>query len=96
LTEDAPLLSSIDSDALVEPRGYAHAEPEAVLGEIRAARTTTLEILARVTHAELSRRGSFEGYGPVSVRALAHYLCSHDQQHLAGVQWLLGQIASHT
>jgi hypothetical protein len=21
-----------------------------------------------------------------------HYLCSHDQQHLAGMQWLLGQI----
>jgi hypothetical protein len=23
---------------------------------------------------------------------LVHYLCSHDQQHLAGLQWLLGQI----
>jgi hypothetical protein len=21
-----------------------------------------------------------------------HYLCSHDQQHLAGLQWLLGKI----
>jgi hypothetical protein len=21
-----------------------------------------------------------------------HYLCSHDQQHLAGLQWLLGRI----
>ncbi|ONO51272.1 damage-inducible protein DinB, partial [Burkholderia cenocepacia] len=23
---------------------------------------------------------------------LVHYLCSHDQQHLAGMQWLLGKI----
>jgi hypothetical protein len=21
-----------------------------------------------------------------------HYLCSHDQQHLSGLQWLLGKI----
>ena len=34
----------------------------------------------------------FEGYGPVTLRALVHYLCSHDQQHLAGLQWLLGKI----
>jgi hypothetical protein len=26
------------------------------------------------------------------VRGLMHYLCSHDQQHLAGLQWLLGKI----
>ena len=28
----------------------------------------------------------FEGYGPVTLAALVHYLCSHDQQHLAGLQ----------
>jgi hypothetical protein len=22
-----------------------------------------------------------------------HFLCSHDQQHLAGLQWLLGKLA---
>jgi hypothetical protein len=26
------------------------------------------------------------------LRALVHYLCSHDQQHLAGLQWLLGKV----
>jgi hypothetical protein len=28
----------------------------------------------------------------VTLRALVHYLCSHDQQHLAGLQWLLGKL----
>jgi hypothetical protein len=28
----------------------------------------------------------------LTLRSLVHYLCSHDQQHLAGLQWLLGQI----
>ena len=31
---------------------------------------------------------------PVTLRGLAHYLCSHDQQHLSGLQWLLGKIES--
>jgi hypothetical protein len=25
------------------------------------------------------------------LRSLIHYLCSHDQQHLAGLHWLLGK-----
>ena len=28
------------------------------------------------------------------IGSLAHYLCSHDQQHLAGLQWLLGKLAA--
>ena len=28
---------------------------------------------------------------PRRCAALVHYLCSHDQQHLAGLQWLLGK-----
>ena len=43
---------------------------------------------------ELSRPAVFEGYGPVTVQSLVHYLCSHDQQHLSGLQWLLGKIAA--
>lgn len=94
LNEESPSLVSIDSEALVGPRGYADADPAAVVDAIRAARATTVAILERLGPAELARAGRFEGYGAVTVRGLAHYLCSHDQQHLAGVQWLLGQRAS--
>ena len=41
-----------------------------------------------------ARTGVLEGYGPLTLRSLVHYLCSHDQQHLAGLQWLLGKIAA--
>jgi hypothetical protein len=41
------------------------------------------------------RTAVFEDYGPVTMRSLVHYLCSHDQQHLAGLQWLLGKIEAH-
>lgn len=45
-----------------------------------------------VAPEQCDRTAVFEGYGPLSLRSLVHYLCSHDQQYLAGLQWLLGKI----
>jgi len=42
-----------------------------------------------------ARTGVLEGYGPLTLRSLVHYLCSHDQQHLAGLQWLLARSQPH-
>ena len=63
-----------------------------MLATIRSARTETLATIAGLTPQELSRTGEFGSYGTLTLRALIHYLCSHDQQHLAGLQWLLGKI----
>lgn len=93
LNEDTPLLASIDTDALAAERNYGSADAAAVLAAFRAAREQTMQILERVDAAAWDRRAEFEGYGPVTLRGLVHYLCSHDQQHLAGLQWLLGKIA---
>ena len=43
---------------------------------------------------QLAREGFFAEYGPLTLRGLVHYLRSHDQQHLAGIHWLAGKIAS--
>jgi hypothetical protein len=94
LTEDAPTLASIDTDALVGERRYSEDDPRAVLAAIRAARSATIETVAALRADQLARTGTFEGYGRLTVKALIHYLCSHDQQHLAGLEWLLGQIDS--
>lgn len=90
LTENEPLLESIDGYALVECRQYDQTEIATALDAFEAAREKTMRILDRVDSTALARRGMFEGYGPVTVRGLIHFLCSHDQQHLAGIQWLLG------
>ena len=91
LHEDQPLLPSIDSEVLAKQRNYGAADPACVLAEFRGARAITVGLLRGLDDRQLERRATFEGYGPVSLRALVHYLCSHDQQHLAGLQWLLGQ-----
>jgi len=50
-----------------------------------------MEMISGLSDAQLARTAVFEGYGPLTLRSLIHYLCSHDQQHLAGLQWVLGK-----
>jgi hypothetical protein len=92
LSESNPALPSLDTYALARERGYARADAAGALAAFRAARRRTIECIAALDAAQLERRAVFEGYGPVTVRGLIHYLCSHDQQHLAGLQWLLGKM----
>lgn len=90
--ENHPFLPGVDGDALAIERAYANADASAVFAAFRAAREQTLDFIARLTPQQLDRTAEFEDYGVVTVRSLAHYLCSHDQQHLAGLQWLLGKM----
>ena len=92
LDEQLPLLPSIDSEAAARERDYGAADTARIFADFRAARLHTMSLLRDLDDARLDRRATFEGYGPVSLRALVHYLCSHDQQHLAGLQWLLGKV----
>ena len=92
LDEDSPLLPSIDSEEVARTRDYGRADASQVFAEFRAARAKTLGLLRALDYSKLSRPAVFEGYGPVTLRGLVHYLCSHDQQHLSGLQWLLGKI----
>lgn len=92
LYEDAPLLADIDSEAITPARNYAARDVEAAFAGFARARADTLALLAGLDDAQLARTAVFEGYGPTTLRGLVHFLCSHDQQHLAGLQWLAGQI----
>ena len=94
LTETNPLLPSLDTYELAKARNYGSANAAEALATFRAARRKTLDRIANLDASALERRAVFEGYGWVTVRGLIHYLCSHDQQHLAGLQWLLGKMES--
>lgn len=94
LVEDHPRLASIDSEAVARERHYADADVAAVFADFRRARAQTLALLAEVTPGQWRRTAYFEGYGPLTLAGLVHYLCSHDQQHLAGLQWLAGKISA--
>lgn len=92
LTENNPTLGSIDTDALVRERQYRSSNAEVVLAQFTLARAQSIVLLNGLRAEQLDRTATFEGYGVVTVRSLVHYLCSHDQQHLSGLQWLLGKL----
>ena len=94
LAEDNPSLVSIDGDELAKERRYDAADVEDALAAFRSARAATVARLRSLDEVVLGREGFFAEYGPLTLRGLVHYLRSHDQQHLAGIHWLAGKIAS--
>jgi hypothetical protein len=92
LNELNPTLVSIDSEALAEERSYATSSASEAFAVFRAARAKTVRLISGLSPEQFMRAAVFEGYGSLTLRSLTHYLCSHDQQHLAGLQWLLGKI----
>jgi hypothetical protein len=94
LTEHNPHLATIDGSALARQRAYLEADADKVLAGFRTARLETVDLLTSVGDAQWERHAIFEDYGALTLRSLVHFLCSHDQQHLAGLQWLLGKIAA--
>ncbi|MET0552436.1 MAG: DinB family protein, partial [Vicinamibacteria bacterium] len=81
IEEERPSLVSIDGYELARERRYDEADLEEALAGFRAARGRTLDTLRGLTDAQLDRAGDFAEYGALTLRALLHYLRSHDQQH---------------
>ena len=92
LNEVNPTLAALDSKALAEMRSYATSSATEAFAAFRVARAKTVRLISGLSPEQFMRTAVFEDYGPSSLRSLVHYLCSHDQQHLAGLQWLLGKI----
>lgn len=94
--ESNPFLPSLDTDGLVIERDYARQDATVVLAEFRQARLETIQWLQTLSDEAWDRPAHFEGYGSVTLRALVYFLSSHDQQHLSGLQWLMGKLASRS
>ncbi|HVT03762.1 MAG TPA: DinB family protein [Thermoanaerobaculia bacterium] len=95
LEEENPDLVSLDSYALAAERKVDEAtDIEDAYRSFRAAREMTLGMIGKLTGKDLRRTGTFAEYGAITLHGLLHFLCSHDQQHLACLHWLLGKITS--
>lgn len=89
----AGTMDPITLAALARERVYATADTAIVFAEFRKARARTIELLGQLSPQQFQRAAEFEGHR-VTLRGLVHNLCSHDQQHLAGMQWLLARMAA--
>jgi hypothetical protein len=93
LQESDPQLASLDGEALAKERSYATCDSAQAFAEFRRARSKTIELVSNLSPPQFARAAIFEGH-PVTLRGLVHNLCSHDQQHLAGLQWLLARLSA--
>jgi hypothetical protein len=90
LEETHPLLADIDGEALAVQRCHGERDPHQALREFKQARAQTVALLQSLDADAFERTARFDG-GTITLRGLVHMLCSHDHQHLAGLQWLLAR-----
>lgn len=86
-----PVLPDLPGELMARERRYADADARRVLKEFADARAATVAAIRAFSDTELSRPATFEGQ-PTTLAGLVHFLCSHDCQHLSGLQWLLAKI----
>jgi hypothetical protein len=91
LNEERPVLPDLPGELLAAERNYTAADPAQVLAAFSQARASTVRLLSGLNDQQWGRVAVFEG-SPTTLRGLVHSLCSHDHQHLAGLQWLLAKM----
>ncbi|HYO76521.1 MAG TPA: DinB family protein, partial [Thermoanaerobaculia bacterium] len=72
-------------DAWVE-RVHRRETVAELLEHFRFQRAHNIALLSRLTDEELDRSGIHPQYGPITVRAAAERLVSHDEKHLAQIE----------
>ncbi len=91
VSELAPELPDLPGEQMAIERQYANFDAPTVLRKFAEARVKTVEVIKRFSHDELDRIGIFEGKR-TTLAGMVHFLCSHDCQHLSGLQWLLAAL----
>jgi DinB superfamily len=91
VSELAPDLPDLPGERMAIERQYANYDAPIVLRKFAEARAKTVEAIKRFSHDELDRVGIFENK-LTTLAGMVHFLCSHDCQHLSGLQWLLGKL----
>ncbi len=95
LSEENPVLEDIPGEQLAIERSYSSANFKEVIDDFIVARAQTLDIVGALEGPQLRRVAIFEGRS-TTLEGLLHFLCSHDNQHLAGLHWLLGSMQAST
>ena len=88
LKEDEPVLADIDGAKLARERDYNSQDFETGLAEFAQLREQNVGALKALSPESLSRTGTFEGAGKVTLKRLAQMMREHDEAHRAELKGL--------
>jgi hypothetical protein len=95
-TEDTPILPDIDGSKLAIDRQYNQQDFGSALDSFESARAKSIALVTGYPEATLSRVGTFEDFGDMTLAGMLEVMCDHDKGHLADIEKLRKQIiATH-
>jgi hypothetical protein len=94
LTENAPTLPDFDGERAAREREYHLADPVLGVELFARARRRNLERLAGLDDATLSRAGTQDGVGAVTLGRVPHMMDAHDRAHAEELIALLEEIGA--
>ncbi|PUB04350.1 DinB family protein [Paenisporosarcina sp. OV554] len=86
LSEEEPLLMSIDQDAWANALGYEQLDREQYLLLFQLLRSSMLPILAQLTSEQFERVGNYADAGRFTFKELLEYRVQHVRGHLAQIK----------
>ncbi len=86
LSEEEPLLMSIDQDAWAIALGYEQLDREQYLLLFQLLRSSMLPILAQLTAEQVERVGIYADAGRFTFKELLEYRVQHVRGHLAQIE----------
>jgi hypothetical protein len=89
LREESPFLEDFDGDRLARERNYLAQDAEEAYIDFANARAGSVEMLERLTEAELARPARLGSIGDITIRRLMDIVAEHDATHLQELDELL-------
>lgn len=89
LAQDRPTIQGYDQDAWSDALGWGETDPQQSLESFGTLRRWNLQLLERVTPAELERVGVHAERGEESIAHLMKLYAGHDLLHLNQIQRIL-------
>lgn len=88
LAETEPALADFDGAGVAAASNYNCEQPDVALQAFLLTRKANVQILSRLTKAQLQREGTLEGVGKITLRRLAEMMREHDEGHLEDLRVL--------
>lgn len=96
LLEDQPFLSDINGARLAEERDYNSQELKAALDAFAKAREDNVRTIRGLSSEQLTRTGTFENSGAITLEGLIEMMREHDDAHIHELTSLKAKLVHRT